>query len=138
MSQQAVKASFAYLKAQQAEGTLRWDQETAHRFSRMMGSGYIKESLRSLWPDCPSEHRVALSNLITTANHWRSYLRQTPAPDPEINAGFFDTASRILDSLEGPTTASSCRPVKFENGKLVQVEEGSKAGTEQCAVEISV
>jgi hypothetical protein len=135
MSQQAVKSGFAYLKAQQAEGKLRWNQEIAHRFSRMLGSGYIKESLRSLWPDCPSEHRAALGNLLATAEHWRSYLRQSPNPDPEINAGFFDTASRLLDSLEG--SAEACRAVKVENSKLVQVEEEREAGAERCGIRIS-
>jgi hypothetical protein len=136
MGMEAVKSVFAYLGTRQAEGALRWDQETAHRFSRMLGSGYIKESLRSLWPDCPSEHRVALGYLITTASHWRSYLRQTPDPDPEINAGFLDIVGRLLDSLEG-RASSPCWPVRFENDKLVRVEDGESAGVEKRGTELT-
>jgi hypothetical protein len=136
MGLEAVKSGFAYLRTRQAEGALRWNQETAHRFSRMLGSGYIKESLRSLWPDCQPEHRAALGHLITTAGNWRNYLRQTPNPDPEINAGFFDITGKLLDSLEGHAS-SPCWPVRFEMGKLVEVEEGTEAGAEPCGTEIS-
>ena len=127
MSRQAVKDTFALFQDRQAAEGIRWDLETSNRFRRLLGSGYIQESLRSLWQSCSADQRIAVGHLIDVAENWRTYLRQTPGPDPAVNAAFLDVAGSLLDYLEGRRELPPCSLPRVENGRLVWEREKEEA-----------
>lgn len=101
MSLQAVKANFDYLAAQQREENLRWHKGVAEVFGKLLGSGYIISSIRSLWPLYHDERRVAVGYLLEVTGRWRDALREKHTLEERINEDFIQVTRSLLEYIEG-------------------------------------
>jgi hypothetical protein len=117
MSREAVRLGFDFLADQNAAGSLHWNQEVADRFAKLLGSGYVRESIRSLWPLYPADRRPVIGYLLETAEQWRSCLRRGCA-DRSANDGFVELSQLLLKVLEGQHGLTASLLQAVENGHI--------------------
>lgn len=117
MSHEAVRVIFDFLADQNAAGSLDWNKEVADKFARLLGSGYVRESIRSLWSLYPADRRPVIGYLLETAEQWRICLRKGNPPRP-VNHQFVELSQLLLKMLEGQHGLIASPLLIFENGSL--------------------
>jgi hypothetical protein len=123
MSLEAAKDSFHYLQAQQDEGNLRWNKSVADVFGKLLGSGYIPSSIRSLWPLCGEERRVAVGYLLEVTERWRDTLRKNHTLEERINRDFLETTRSLFQYIEGRGNLPSSELFTIEGTGLRWADE---------------
>jgi len=128
MSWQEVKSNFDYLNAEQDSGSLRWHKEVANTFTRLLGSGYIAGSIRSLWGLYPKDKSAAISLLLELAERWRSYLRDNRGHEQNIQKEFVQISQGLLECIEGQREFPSSFLFQIRDGVAHWTDELSKPG----------
>lgn len=117
MSREAVRVIFDFLADQNAVGSLDWSKEVADKFAKLLGSGYVRESIRSLWPLYPADRRLVIGYLLETAEQWRICLRKGNT-GRAVNDQFVELSQFLLTMLTGQHGLTVSPLLIFENGRL--------------------
>lgn len=132
MGGETIAEALQFLHSRHEQGSLRWNKEVADRFSTLLGSGYIKHSIRSLWCGYPGERRVWVGSLLEMAELWRTYLQKERAPDPAINQEFLRLMQLFLENLEGPVSLPTSPRFTFQGGRVQWLANPVNDDTGSC------
>jgi len=118
MSCQKIKTTLDYLEHQQKQSNLHWQKEVADRLSKLLGSGYIKESIRSLWQLYPEDRRIYIRYLLEMAEAWRTYLQKERNPAPLVNQEALRVMKELLQYIENPERLPVSSLFNFQDGHV--------------------
>lgn len=126
-----IKESLDFFERQQGQSNLRWQTEVADRFSKLLGSGYVKGSIRSLWQLYPEDRRIYIRYLLEMAENWRTYLQKQRIPDPLVNVEALRIMRDLLQYIENPERLPSSSLFSFQNGHVEWLVKNEAAAGEE-------
>jgi len=138
MSCLKIKETLDFLERQQEQSNLAWQKEVAERFSKLMGSGYIKGSIRSLWQLYPEDRRVYIGYLLEMAENWRAYLQKERIPDPFVNREALRVMQDLLRYVENPERLPVSSVFSLQEGHVRWLGKENAIAAEECAPQQTV